>query len=369
MPLPLVSIVICSKNRCDALARYALPSLEALQYPRFEVIVVDDASSDGTQAFLSSYASERIRLRVVRNQRSRGLCHARNVGVANSRGAIIAFIDDDCAGVPDWLTEIVRVYRTEEVAVVGGVSFRGDSDEIYISDDRVWGCNMSFRADVFQRFRFDTGLKYSHYADETDLIGRILAHGLRRVVAPQALARHYVKDASYRKQQPLSGYLNYHYMNAKRDSLAGYYTYVWRHSLRHVAIVEYGINYKGRSMAPLRLLGSVLAKCLYYGYVLLLEIPVAARIRHGREEALYRRGGAAPRTLSGEAGSSGTSAGTSDAPDQTAAPPTRSVSRPAEARVMSRIMGEGIRNRGPRVSRRFSGSRSRISGEVCDDCR
>jgi len=294
MVSPFVSIVICSKNRCDALARYALPSLEALQYPSFEVIVVDDASSDGTQAFLHSYSAEKIQLRVVRNERSHGLCHARNVGVANSRGAIIAFIDDDCAVFPDWLDEIVKAYQSPETACAGGVSYRGDSEEIYISADRVWGCNMSFPAEIFKQFRFDPGLKYSHYADETDLIGRLLDHGLRRVVAPKALVRHYVKEASYRKQLPLSGYLNYHYMNAKRGSLSGYYAYVFKHSLKHVAIVEYGINYKGQALAPLRLAGSVLMKMVHYLYVLLLEIPVAAKLQHAREEALFRSGRGLP---------------------------------------------------------------------------
>jgi len=216
------------------------------------------------------------------------------VGVANSRGEIIAFIDDDCAVFPDWLTEIVKAYQSPEIACVGGVSYRGDSEEIYIRADRVWGCNMSFPAEIFKQFRFDPGLKYSHYADETDLIGRLLDHGLRRVVAPKALARHYVKEASYRKQLPLSGYLNYHYMSAKRGSLDGYYTYVFRHSLKHVAIVEYSINYKGQTLAPLRLVCSVLLKLAYYLYVLLLEIPVAAKLQHRREEALFRSGRGLP---------------------------------------------------------------------------
>lgn len=322
---PFVSIVICSRNRREALQSYALPSLEGLEYPNFEVIVVDDASSDDTQAFLRAYIGDadteigdadaeggseaqggeprgdnaadpedprrRLagRLRLVRNPVSKGLCHARNIGIAHSRGAIIAFIDDDCAVFPDWLRELVSAYDADDIAVVGGVSYKGDSEAIYINDECAWGCNMSFRASIFRQFRFDTGLKYSHYADETDLIGRIMAHGYRRVIARRALARHYVAEASYRRQLPLSGYLNYHYLNAKREPLWGYYSYVFRHSLRHVAIVEYGVNFKGQMTSPLRTALAVLSKALYYSYVLLLEIPLAARIKHAREEALFRR--------------------------------------------------------------------------------
>ena len=148
---------------------------------------------------------------------------------------------------------------------------------------------MSFRASIFKRFRFDTGLKYSHYADETDLIGRIIDHGYQRVIAPRALARHYVEAAAYRKQVPLSAYLNYHYLNAKKGSLLGYYNYVFSRSLKHVAVVEYGINYKDKNIPPVKLLIEATQKSLYYLYVFLLEIPIAATIQHAREEALFRK--------------------------------------------------------------------------------
>lgn len=188
---PLVSVVICTRNRKESLQRYALPSLTELNYPNFEVIVVDDGSSDGTDQFLRNYCQSRNHIRVIRNASSGGLCNARNVGIEHCRGEVIAFIDDDCAVTADWMTELVNAYCEPEIAVVGGVSYRGDSQEIYINDTHAWGCNMSFRASIFKRFRFDTGLKYSHYADETDLIGRIIDHGYKRVIASKALARHY----------------------------------------------------------------------------------------------------------------------------------------------------------------------------------
>ncbi len=148
---------------------------------------------------------------------------------------------------------------------------------------------MSFRSSIFRRFRFDTGLKYSHYADETDLIGRIIEHGYQRVVTPKALARHYVRDASYRKQVPLSAYLNYHYLNAKKGSLKGYYSYVFSHSLKHVALVEYGLNFKGQKQAMPLVFLAAFRKLIYYLYVFLFEIPVAAKLKHWQEESLFRR--------------------------------------------------------------------------------
>lgn len=286
--LPFVSIVICTRNRKEALKKYALPSLSDLNYPHFEVVIVDDGSSDGTEQFLRSYCLSHKHIRVIRNPQSGGLCNARNVGISNSRGEVIAFIDDDCAVTPDWMTELVSAYTLPDIAVVGGVSHRGDSQDIYIDDQHAWGCNMSFRASIFKRFRFDTGLKYSHYADETDLIGRIIVHGYKRVIAPRALARHYVEDAAYRKQTPLSSYLNYHYLNAKKGALFGYYRYVFSHSLKHVAIVEYAINFKGKKDSMPSLCLDVARKAIYYLFVFLFEIPISATIQHAREEALFR---------------------------------------------------------------------------------
>lgn len=286
---PFVSIVICSRNRLIPLRKYALPSLAKLNYPNFEVLIVDDASTDGTDEFLHSYCQQHPHIRSVRNMKAKGLCNARNVGVKNSRGDIIAFIDDDCAVSPDWMREIVDAYTEEKIAVVGGVSYRGDTPDIYIDNKHVWGCNMSFRASIFKRFQFDTGLKYSHYADETDLIGRIIDHGYTRIVAPKAIAKHYVEDAAYRKQVPLSSYLNYHYMNAKKGSLWGYYSYVVTHSLKHVALVEYGLNFKGSNRNSLSTLLLAARKTVYYLYVFFLEIPIAAKTKHAQEESLFKR--------------------------------------------------------------------------------
>ena len=286
--LPFVSIVICSRNRLKSLKRYALPSLASMDYPSYEVVVVDDASSDGTYEFLRDYRLEHPYIKAVRNEHAKGLCNARNVGVANSKGEIIAFIDDDCAVSTTWIHELVKAYTHENIAVVGGISYKGDSNDIYINDRHVWGCNMSFRASIFQQFQFDTGLKYSHYADETDLIGRIIAHGYERVVEPKAVAKHYVEDASYRKQIPLRAYLNYHYLNAKKETWWGYYKYVLTHSLKHVAIVEYGLNFKGQRRSLLSTWALIGRKAIYYLYVFLLEIPISAKIKHAQEERLFK---------------------------------------------------------------------------------
>jgi hypothetical protein len=63
-----------------------------------------------------------------------------------------------------------------------------------------------------------------------------LAHGYQKVIADKARVYLYVEDAAYRKQVPLSAYLNYHYLNAKKEKPWNDYKYVATHSLKHVAI-------------------------------------------------------------------------------------------------------------------------------------
>ena len=101
---PFVSIVICTKNRQDALETYALPSVQKLNDPNFEVVVVDDASSDGTQQFLRDDQPGAIRLRVVRNQRL----------------------------TPEWLNGCVSAYSDYRIAMHGVAICR--FDHLFSSD-------------------------------------------------------------------------------------------------------------------------------------------------------------------------------------------------------------------------------------------
>jgi cellulose synthase/poly-beta-1,6-N-acetylglucosamine synthase-like glycosyltransferase len=109
--------VIPARNAADTIAE-CIDSVLALDYPKddFEVLVVDNASTDRTPAILERYA-DRVR---VLYEPSRGPSHARNAGVRCARGGVIAFTDADCRVDPNWLTEIVPAVRDEDVGVAGG---------------------------------------------------------------------------------------------------------------------------------------------------------------------------------------------------------------------------------------------------------
>jgi glycosyltransferase involved in cell wall biosynthesis len=115
---PMVSVVIPSYNRKDDL-RETLQSLARQTYPsdRFEIIVVDDGSTDGTQEITKETFP--FRLRYLR-QSNKGDAAARNVGAQQSNADILVFLDDDILVEPDYLTCLIQAQAMDEDRLVVG---------------------------------------------------------------------------------------------------------------------------------------------------------------------------------------------------------------------------------------------------------
>jgi glycosyltransferase involved in cell wall biosynthesis len=94
---PQVTILTTTYNRAQYL-REALDSCLAQSFTDFEILIVDDASTDDTGAILALYRDERIR--VVRNERNLGMCSARNRGLSEARGELVAQLDSDDIALP-----------------------------------------------------------------------------------------------------------------------------------------------------------------------------------------------------------------------------------------------------------------------------
>jgi glycosyltransferase involved in cell wall biosynthesis len=120
--IPQLSVVVATLDRCEYL-RLCLEALGRQTAPAedFEVIVVDNGSSDETVSVATELCGELPNVRYVREER-RGLSVARNTGVAHSRAAIVAFTDDDAMPHPAWADRIIARFETlpAEVAVLGG---------------------------------------------------------------------------------------------------------------------------------------------------------------------------------------------------------------------------------------------------------
>jgi glycosyltransferase involved in cell wall biosynthesis len=117
---PFVSIALITFNKKSTI-QACLESLYSLDYPRsrYEVVVVDGGSNDGTLSVLRSYPLSII----IETRKNRGL--ARNTAIEHSKGDIIAFIDADCLAEPSWLKEHVLVHEDPKVLIVGGSVLQG----------------------------------------------------------------------------------------------------------------------------------------------------------------------------------------------------------------------------------------------------
>src|SRR5688500_5293442 len=98
-PPPFFSVIICTYNRAAVLPR-AIQSVLDQTFTDFELVVVDDGSTDATEVVVRAVADHRVRY--VRRDNG-GLSAARNSGVANATGRFVIFLDDDDQGLPDWL--------------------------------------------------------------------------------------------------------------------------------------------------------------------------------------------------------------------------------------------------------------------------
>src|SRR5438477_9557527 len=116
---PLYSVVIPTYNRLDSILRVMRGLEEQSCSPTlFEVVVVSDGSTDGTAALLSS-SSFPFRLHVV-VQANTGPAAARNLGIAEAKGSLIIFLDDDVVPAPDFIVEHARGHSDQSNTVVIG---------------------------------------------------------------------------------------------------------------------------------------------------------------------------------------------------------------------------------------------------------
>ena len=91
---PLISVVMATRN-LQKLLTEAVKSIQDQTFPNFEIIIVDDASSDGTSAVISEMISHDPRIRSVRSEKNVGPVAARNLGFDLAKGKYIAIMDDD----------------------------------------------------------------------------------------------------------------------------------------------------------------------------------------------------------------------------------------------------------------------------------
>ncbi len=203
--MPLVSVVICAYN-AERTMRDCLESLRRLDYPNFEVVIVDDGSRDRTAAISMDFPE----FRLIR-QPNKGLGVARNVGMQAARGEIIAYTDSDCVVDPHWLTLMVRSMIENNFDGCGGPNYAPHEDgwieascaaspgapcHVLVADDRaehLAGCNMLFsKAALAKIGGFDP--QFTSAGDDVDICWRLLEAGFKLGFSPAAFVWHFRRN-------------------------------------------------------------------------------------------------------------------------------------------------------------------------------
>jgi GT2 family glycosyltransferase len=211
---PKVSVVVCVYNG-ERTIDDCLGSLEKLNYPNYEVIVVNDGSTDKTRQIAESYDTI-----CLINQENKGLSEARNVGIRASKGELIAFTDADCVADADWLTYLVARFQSSEFVAVGGPNLPPPDDSMMANcvavspgapthvllDDEVAehipGCNMAFRREALKAIAgFDPIFRAA--GDDVDVCWRLQNKGYKIGFSPAAVVWHFRRSTirDYLKQQ------------------------------------------------------------------------------------------------------------------------------------------------------------------------
>jgi O-antigen biosynthesis protein len=210
---PRFSVIVCSHNGEHTLPD-CLEGLLEVEYPDFEVIVVDDGSTDSTADIVREYG---FRLITTENL---GLSNARNIGMQAASAEIIGYLDDDARPDPHWLTYLAATFLSTEHAGVGGPNITHPGDEpiaecvgkapgnpthVLLSDreaEHIPGCNMAFRKAYLEEIgAFDTRFRVA--GDDVDVCWRLRQRGWSLGFSPAAVVWHHRRNSirAYWKQQ------------------------------------------------------------------------------------------------------------------------------------------------------------------------
>ncbi len=210
---PRVSVIVCSYNGGRTLSQ-CLSSLVKLDYPDYEVIVVDDGSTDNTREILERFPWVR-----AIHQTNQGLSTARNVGLQAATGSVIAYTDSDCYVDRDWLTLLLAQLEQSGAHAVGGPNFApedgwlaacvsaapGQPTHVLESDqvaEHIPGCNMAFRRTALESLNgFDP--QFRRAGDDVDVCWRLQQAGMWITFASAAFVWHHRRQGAktYLRQQ------------------------------------------------------------------------------------------------------------------------------------------------------------------------
>lgn|GEM_PF-5040313 len=240
MARPIISVIISAKNEAERVqACFDSLSQQRTRFP-FEVLLVDNGSTDGTFALARKLAARQKNIHVLR-ERQPGSASARNFGASKARGSVLVFTDADCRFAPNWLHELARplLKKNQELenelplAAVGGRTLsefhmaRPSFVERYLDQlfdfwetDRLaafpaflpWAptCNLAIKKEVFDGLGgFDARWKNAAY--DVDLCWRLVLCGFVLGYAPKAEVHHLRRHSLLGLSKQMANYAFYNH--------------------------------------------------------------------------------------------------------------------------------------------------------------
>lgn len=248
---PAISVIVCTYNRADRL-QLALEALtkQSLPSSRFEVLVVDNRSTDNTAAVCQAFQAQFAHFRYL-YEPIQGLSKARNTGWQAAQSAHIAYLDDDAIPCEGWLEAILTVFETvhPKPVSIGGPIYPlwevprpdwispvmetlftmldgGDKPRWFNEDEYPWGANVIYRRDALAAaggFCEQLGRKGQKLlsGEETLLNATLKAQGEKFYYSPQAWVSHWVPKERINPEWLVQRSYWQGYSGALVDSLVG----------------------------------------------------------------------------------------------------------------------------------------------------
>ena len=199
---PTVTVVVATHNRA-ALLEALFEGLDRQTSKDFEVVMVDDASTDATPIRIRTLM-RRVTFEVqhIRLTSNKGPAGARNVGWRRGAGDVVAFIDDDCCPGPEWVRELLAAMESADIVqgrtIADPAAERGPWSHT-MEIERMTGsfetCNVAYRRALLETVGgFDESYRTG---EDVDLGCRAVARGARVAFAPGAVVQHNVSASSW----------------------------------------------------------------------------------------------------------------------------------------------------------------------------
>jgi glycosyltransferase involved in cell wall biosynthesis len=211
---PRISVIVCTYNGSHKWLAECFRHLKKVDYPNYEVIVVDDGSTDRFTDCARDYGFRLIRTPNL------GLGNARNTGLSAATGEIVAYIDDDAYPDPDWLKYLATTFLHSDFVGVGGPNLPPCGDgwvaecvanspggpiHVMLTDrqaEHIPGCNMAYRKSALLEIGgFDERFRVA--GDDVDVCWSLQKRNWKLGFSPAAVVWHHRRNSvqTYLKQQ------------------------------------------------------------------------------------------------------------------------------------------------------------------------